>query len=317
MKPHFLTHCTMDDYASALRTDAQAGLTRSPKSLSTRWCFDGRGRHLFEQATAGHAYLLGTAESQLVNDTASLILARSRPRTLVHIGLSGLMRASPLWNTDGPGPRAVAVCDTPHAPLTDAVTTLSRRLPHLEWYGIAADVPTKVATPPGPGPTLICCLAETYASMRPTERQRFLKAIRRQCLPGDSLLLTTTSAAADILTGLSAKAADLVTEFNRNILYVMNHLLDTDCVDAAFDHVLTTSPGRAEFGLRAKTAIRLPLRMLGFHIDMSKDEHLATFGLGNTSQQTVTDELHDAGFTVDSSHRSSHADVFLHLARVL
>lgn len=313
MKPHFLTHCVPEDYSSALRADGRLGLTGGRKTLSARWCFDGRGRRLFERATSGGDYLLGVAEARLLGDLAEAIVGRSPLSTIVHVGSIGLTRARPLWIRLG-GAATVAVCDTPHAPLRDVVTTLSTHLPLLEWYGIVTELPNRIARPPGSGHALICCLGETYSCLDAPGRQRFLRALRRQCRPGDRLLLTTTSDATGILAALSAERGAAVAEFNHNVLYVMNHLLDTDCVDTVFEHVLTTSGGRAEFGLRAKTPVRLPLRMLGFHIDLAAGEHIATFGLADLPQPTVEAELRDSGFSVDSSWRAEAADVFLHLA---
>lgn len=315
MQPHFLTHCLPEDYAAALRTDARTGLTLPDKTLTPRWCFDQRGRHLFERATAGGAYRLGMAEGQLLHDLAETIIALTQPHTIVHIGSMGLMRATPLWG-HMPGPATLTVCDTPHAPLPQLITPLSTRHPRLEWYGVVCELPNRIAISPRAGRAVVTCLGETYSSLDTPQRRRFLRTLRRHCLPGDRILLTTTTEADTILRGLSTENNQDLTEFNRNVLHMMNHLLDTDGVDAAFDHVLTTSNDRASLGLRARRTVRLPLRMLGFHIDINAGEHITTFGLSNTPQQTVHTELDNSGFTLESSWHAEHANVTLHLATV-
>ena len=44
-------HLTEDDAEAALRADARAGLTATPKQLPPKWFYDARGSALFEQIT--------------------------------------------------------------------------------------------------------------------------------------------------------------------------------------------------------------------------------------------------------------------------
>ncbi|MGY2061798.1 L-histidine N(alpha)-methyltransferase, partial [Nocardia gipuzkoensis] len=45
--PTLEIHLTDEDLTAALRADARAGLTSTPKSLPPKWFYDARGSELF------------------------------------------------------------------------------------------------------------------------------------------------------------------------------------------------------------------------------------------------------------------------------
>lgn len=319
MKPHILIHCVPEDYSAALRSDAREGLTGQHKRLSSRWCLDGRGRRLFERLTSGGDYLLGVAERALLSRVAAEVLRVSRPHTVIHIGSIGLSRAQPLWRVLRsviPTP-TIAVCDTPHASLERTLWPLSTELPTADWYGLVCEVPTEVAAPPIDGRRLFTCLGENFGALLPSERLRLLTSIRRHSQPGDQLLLTAPLRAFDALTDLTDGQADDATEFNRNVLYVLNHLLDTDCTETAFEHSLARVGRRTEFRLRARNDIRLPLLTLGFHIELAATEEIATFGLTDLPTEVVAAELTRTGFALDDTWIGDSHELAIHLAHAL
>ena len=317
MNPHILIHCVPEDYSAALRSDAREGLTRQHKRLSSRWCMDGRGRRLFERLTSGGDYILGMAERELLGQIAGGVIRSVRPRTVIHIGSIGLGRVRPLWHglrSAIPVP-TIAVCDTPHAALGQTLRPLSTELPATDWYGMICEIPTEIAVPPGEGRRLFTCMGENFGALHVAERTRLLQSIRRHCQLGDQLLLTTTLRAADALADLTREQPEGVAEFNQNVLYVLNHLLDTECTETAFEHSFARGGRRAEFRLRAKSDVRLPLLTLGFHIELKEGEEIATFGLTDFSTEAVSAELARAGFTVDNTWTADPPGVAIHLAR--
>ena len=79
--------CLPDGFlAAALRADARAGLTASPKVLPPKWFYDERGSELFEKITHLDEYYPPGAERSILRGAAREIAAATRARTLVELG---------------------------------------------------------------------------------------------------------------------------------------------------------------------------------------------------------------------------------------
>ncbi|GAA4919322.1 L-histidine N-alpha-methyltransferase [Stackebrandtia albiflava] len=297
MKPHVLVHCAYEDYAAALRADAREGLTAPGKRLSVRWSLDGRGRRLLDRITGGGDYRFGAAERELVGRLADPVIRAMRPHTLVHVGPTGLRAARPLWQAARRHTpmRTVNFCDTPHSRLGETLRPLSSEFAHTDWYGLVSALPAALPALPGDPPRLLWCLGEWFTALSAAERRGQLTALRARCSPGDRLLVTTTTEAAQAMADLSAET-EPAAEFNRNVLYVLNHVLDTECLETSFDHTVSDRGGRAELRLRARTAFRLPLTALGFGIELAAGEEIATFGMTDLPHDRIDGELTAAGF---------------------
>jgi len=79
--------CLPDGFlAEALRADARAGLSASPKVLPPKWFYDERGSELFEKITHLDEYYPTRAERSILRATAGQIAAGTRAQTLVELG---------------------------------------------------------------------------------------------------------------------------------------------------------------------------------------------------------------------------------------
>ena len=79
--------CLPDGFlAEALRADARAGLSASPKVLPPKWFYDERGSELFEKITHLDEYYPTRAERSILRAAAGQIAAATRSQTLVELG---------------------------------------------------------------------------------------------------------------------------------------------------------------------------------------------------------------------------------------
>ncbi|HYO35740.1 MAG TPA: L-histidine N(alpha)-methyltransferase, partial [Geodermatophilus sp.] len=69
------SHLAPEDAAAALRADALAGLTASPKTLPPRWFYDERGSELFDEITRLPEYYPTRAERAVLAAHAGAIAA--------------------------------------------------------------------------------------------------------------------------------------------------------------------------------------------------------------------------------------------------
>jgi len=80
------TYLTADDAATALRADAEHGLTSTPKWLPPKWFYDARGSELFEDITRLPEYYPTRAEREILGARAAGIAAHTGAQTLVELG---------------------------------------------------------------------------------------------------------------------------------------------------------------------------------------------------------------------------------------
>src|ERR1022692_4847961 len=73
-------------FEAALRADALAGLTATPKALPPKWFYDERGSELFDKITLLEEYYPTRAEREILAATAGEIATVTGATTLVELG---------------------------------------------------------------------------------------------------------------------------------------------------------------------------------------------------------------------------------------
>ena len=86
MSISLVSHLDAGDAAAALRADALAGLTATPKSLPPRWFYDERGSELFDRITRLPEYYPTRTERAILVDRAPEIAAVTGADVLVELG---------------------------------------------------------------------------------------------------------------------------------------------------------------------------------------------------------------------------------------
>lgn len=316
MDPYVLIHCDFGEYAAVLRSDARAGLFGPRLALPSRWCFDGRGRRLYERLAHTATSGLLRAETAALRGAAEEFAALTSARHLIRVGPDGavppLLLAEALSATGNLA--AVSTMDTPHAQ--------SPRYPVdyelVDLRHVLTDGLTRF--PPLPdGPRLVHLTVAGFATLDAGERAVLLAALRRTCEPGDHLLVATPEA------GVLATHGDLFDDprglgatFNRNVLNVLNHTLDADVTDTAFEHeCVVPRPDRLELRLRARTGLRVELGTLGFHVDVTAGREVRTLRLFGLTTEELRQESRRAGFAVTALRHDPDRLVNLVLAEVV
>ena len=134
-------HLGPDDAAEALRADALAGLTATPRELPPRWFYDERGSELFDRITRLPEYYPTRTERAILTAHAAEIAAASGAEVLVELGsgtsektrllLTALREAAQACTVPARFDAAL-VCHQPGATFAlDFATTLRRLAPDL------------------------------------------------------------------------------------------------------------------------------------------------------------------------------------------
>lgn len=302
MSPFLLTRTLpVDATEAALRADVLAGLSRRPKTLPPKWFYDARGSELFEEITRLPEYYPTRAEREVLVAHAADIAAASGARTLIELGSGSsektrhLLDALPLLHSYVP-------VDVSKSALAGAAEALLAERPELNVHALIADFTGGLALPGTPGPRLVAFLGGTIGNLLPEERAAFLRSVRSILSPGDALLLGTDLVKEpDTLVAAYDDAAGVTAAFNKNVLEVVNRVLDADFDLAAFDHVARWDAEAEwiEMRLRARSPLTVKIHELDLVVSFEEGEELRTEVSAKFRRERVRDELGAAGMRLD------------------
>ncbi len=294
--------------AEALRGDARAGLTASPKSLPPKWFYDAQGSALFDKITELPEYYPTRTEREILNATAAGIAGQTRARTLVELGsgssdktrllLDALRAAGTL--------RCYVPVDVSEPALVAAGDALSAEYPGLDVRAVVSDFEEHLGLPAGddaPAPRLVAFLGSTIGNLLPDQRAAFLARVRDGMQPGDFFLLGT-DLVKDEATLIAAydDASGVTAEFNKNVLAVLNAELGADFDRDEFEHVAVWDAAAEwiEMRLRSVTAQTVHLPGIGLTVDFAAGEEMRTEVSAKFRPEGVEAELASAGFAMRS-----------------
>ena len=240
------------------------GLTRSPKTVSSRYFYDERGSELFEAITRLPEYYLTRAERRLLTQIAPELVEQARPRSLVELGAGSARKTRILLDAmTGQGRPALYVpVDVSEEFLLETASRLREEYPTLEVRPEVADMERDLvlASRP-PAPCIYAFLGSTIGNFDHDKAVRMIRAMRALMRDGDVFLM-----GADLRPGPTKTLRDLeaayndaqgvTVEFNLNLLRVLNDRFGTDFDPARFRHraIYNEAEGRIEMYLEARSA---------------------------------------------------------------
>lgn len=313
-------HISAEDLQSALRADAERGLTASPKWLPPKWFYDARGSELFERITALPEYYPTRTERALLAAHADEIARQTGMQTLIELG-SGSSEKTRLLLTAGLGHGTLAKYvpqDVSPSALTGAMAELRDAYPDLEVHGIVSDFTDTLRTLPTGGRRTIAFLGGTLGNMAPAERAEFLGDIAGALETGEHLLLGVGLVIDPaIMVPAYDDAAGVTGEFNLNVLRVLNDRLGAGFDTDDFDHVAlwNETDEWIEMRLRARRAHTVHVSALSLDVSFEDGEELRTEISAKFRPDAITAELGDAGFGVDTMWTDPDERFALVLAR--
>ena len=294
--------------ASALRADALAGLTASPKTLPPKWFYDANGSALFEKITELPEYYPTRAERSILAASAPAIAAATRARTLVELGSGSSEKTRLLLNAlSAAGTlRCYVPVDVSEPALVMAADALIAEYPGLDVRAVVSDFEEHLGLPArgdAPAPRLVAFLGSTIGNLLPDERARFLSRIRSSLAPGDSFLLGTDLVKDPaVLVAAYDDSSGVTAAFDKNVLAVLNAELGADFDLDAFEHVAVWDPAAEwiEMRLRALDSQTVHVPGIGIAVDFDAGEEMRTEVSAKFRRSGVTAELAAAGLEMRS-----------------
>jgi len=312
-------HLGPDDLADALRADVRTGLTASPKELPPKYFYDDRGSELFDEITRLPEYYPTRAERAILEAYADELAARSRADTLVELGsgtsektrllLDALARAGTLAR--------FVPFDVSEATLRAAADAVATEY-GVEVHAVVGDFEHHLDRIPTGGRRIVAFLGSTIGNLTPAARARFLAEVAAGLGPDDTFLLGTDLVKDPArLVAAYDDAAGVTSDFNRNVLRVVNRSLDADFDPEAFAHVARWNPDEEwmEMWLRTDAARTVRVEALDLSVSLAAGEAIRTEISAKFRRARVESELAAAGLALDGWWTDPAGDFALSLAR--
>jgi L-histidine Nalpha-methyltransferase len=298
--------CLPDGFlASALRADALAGLTATPKALSPKWFYDERGSELFEKITLLPEYYPTRAERAILRAASGEIAAATGAATLVELGSGSSEKTHLLLDAlrDAGTLRSYVPLDVSESALISAANRVLASYPGLSVTAVVSDFEEHLGLPAADGARLVAFLGSTIGNLLPAERVAFLARLRSGLSEGDALLLGTDLVKAPaVLVAAYDDPAGVTAAFNKNVLAVLNAELGADFDRDAFDHVAIWDAGAEWIEMRLRSILdqRVTLPAIGLAVDFAEGEEMRTEVSAKFRRGGVEAELTAAGFVMRS-----------------
>jgi len=313
-------HLGPDDVAEALRADALAGLTATPKELPPRWFYDERGSELFDRITRLPEYYPTRTERAILTARAGEIAAAAGADVLVELG-SGTSEKTRLLLTamrEAGTLRRFVPFDVDPSVLRLAGAALTVEYPGLEVDGVVGDFTRHLGELPTAGRRMVAFLGSTIGNLAPAERTAFLADLAATLRPGDSFLLGTDLVKDE---GRLVRAYDdtqgVTAEFNRNVLLVLNRELKADFDPEAFAHVARWDAEHEwiEMRLRSVRDQQVNVAALDLGVPFATGEEMRTEISAKFRREGVERELAAAGLAMTRWWTDPAGDFGLSLAQ--
>lgn len=251
--------------------DTLAGLSATPKRLSSKYFYDAHGSQLFEQITHQPEYYLTRVEQGLLDDVMPQIADAVAARAHVVEYGSGSGRKTRQLLAGLEDPVAYTPIEISRTALLASVERLAEAFPQVEMLPVCADFTQPVPLPDPsrePGHTLVFFPGSTLGNFTDAEAVRLLQAMRQTMGPrGQALIGIDLAKDPATIEAAYNDAAGVTARFTLNLLERLNREIGSDFDLSGFHHEATYSVerGRIETFLVSRRAQDVRVADRTFH----------------------------------------------------
>ena len=245
----------LEPAASDFLAEAIAGLSKSPRTLPSKFFYDEPGSELFQQISALPEYYVTRTETEILRaNIAEMARSIGGGAELVGFGTGAGIKTRMLLECLE-DPVAYVPVDISKQRLVQSAEELSEAMPHLEILPVCADYLQSMRLPiPSRRPAHVAVYfpGSTIGNLEPAPARDFLRRVCRLCAPSGGLLIgVDLQKPREVLETAYNDAAGVTAEFNRNLLVRANRELGTDFDLPQWRHraVYNEQEGRIEMHL--------------------------------------------------------------------
>jgi len=293
-----------ESFSDDISRDVFNGLTADQKFIPSKYFYDKRGSELFEEICTLPEYYLTRTEMSILNRVSSSIMEPFEFGDLVELGSGGNWKICRLLE-DAKGIKQRRVRYVPVDVSEKALKTASAELidlyPELIVLGVVADFTKDLDVLPNDAPQLILFFGSTIGNFSEHDSITFLKNIVSYMKPLDRLILGLDMLKPkQTLETAYNDSKGITSEFNKNILNVVNRELNANFDTSIFEHIafLNEDEPQIEMHLKARENFKVEIRDLDNEIDFIVGETIHTEISRKYTEESASRMFEAAGFNI-------------------
>ncbi len=269
-------------FQSEISKDVFNGLSAPRKSIPCKYFYDERGSMLFDKICLLSEYYQTRTEMALLNKFAPCIMNSFKTGNLVELGSGSNKKIQTLLCTLD----KATLADTHYMPVDVSESTLVASAEELialyrelRVVGIIADFTKQMDVIPSERSKLIVFLGSTIGNLEEEDSHDFLKNVAQIMKPEDRCLIGIDMVKEkSILEDAYNDRLGITSEFNKNILSVVNRELKADFDLSHFDHLafFNEEEEQIEMHLQANRNVTANIQELHLQVKLKKGETIFT-----------------------------------------
>ncbi|NOQ32669.1 MAG: L-histidine N(alpha)-methyltransferase [Methanosarcinales archaeon] len=294
-----------DSFISEMSKDIFTGLTADQKFIPSKYFYDERGSILYKQICKLPEYYQTCTELSILEEKSAVIMEPFESGDLVELGSGTNWKICKLIDAakepHGENMRYVPV-DVSESALVAASMDLINKYPKLKVRGIVADYTRHMNMIPNGSSKLIIFFGSSIGNFSEAESQFFLQTVANSMRHGDRFLIGLDMVKQKtVLEKAYNDSQGVTSEFNKNVLHVINRELNADFDVSAFDHVAfyNEEKEQVEMHLQANQRTSVAIKDLNLSVPFEAGETIHTEICRKFSKESAIKMFSEAGLSVE------------------
>lgn len=296
------------------REEIIAGLISKNRYISSKYFYDETGSELFEEITGLPEYYPNRTEKSILKRIAPELMNRNSSLEIIELGsgdcskISILIDAVQKVNLENVN---YIPLDISESAIEKSADELLEKFPEMKITGYVADFIHQLnQIPHSNKPRLICFFGSTIGNFSKEESMEILTNLSKGLLEGDSLLVGFDLVKPELVLNAAYNDSSGVTaRFNKNILNVVNAIIDTDFDISDFNHLsfFNHEKSRIEMHLVANKSCSIKSPFIKKPIRFEKGESIHTENSHKYYLAGIEKLIEGSGLAIKNSYTDSNS----------
>lgn len=294
-----------DSFSTEMSKDIFTGLTADQKFIPSKYFYDERGTILYQQICKLPEYYQTCTELSILEEKSAVIMEPFESVDLVELGSGANWKICKLIDAakepHGKNMRYVPV-DVSESALVAASVDLINKYQKLKILGIIADFTRHMNVIPHDFSRLIIFFGSSIGNFSEEESQIFLRTVANSMRHGDRFLIGLDMVKQKtVLEKAYNDSQGVTSEFNRNVLQVINRELNANFNTSLFDHLAfyNEEKEQVEMHLRANQSTSVEIKDLNLSVPIEEGETIHTEICRKFSKESAIKMFSEAGLAVE------------------
>lgn len=291
-----------------IRNEIINGLTCSQKYISSKFFYNEKGSKLFEEITRLPEYYPTRTEKKILKKIAPELMNNLRNTDIVELGSGDCSKIKILLssiNEHNLKTINYIPLDVSQSAIYESAISLTESFPALSINGLVADFMNQLDIVPANNKRMFCFLGSTIGNFAEDIANDFLVNLSGNMNTGDTFLLGVDLVKPiQILHDAYNDSQNVTANFNKNILNVINNIIDLDFDINDFEHkaFFNQDKSRIEMHLIAKKDLIVNSPYCKNQIKLMKGESIHTENSHKYSPEKIIEFENISGLKIKETY---------------